>query len=71
MTEHVREDHQTSLPLSLHNFESFVESTFIKFLQEHKLTGGSVSTGAGEKATVTMDKHGYYRVKYTKVKDNL
>lgn len=56
---------------SIGHFENFIETTFIKFLQAHKLESGSISNGCGEKAVVSMDKHGFYKIKYSKVKDNL
>lgn len=56
---------------SIEHFENFVENEFINFLQLHKLEGGSIKNGIGDKATVSVDKHGFFKVKYTIVKDNL
>jgi hypothetical protein len=53
------------------DFENFVEGDFISFLEKYGLESGSVSNGYGERANVTKDKHGFFKVRYSKVKDNL
>lgn len=57
--------------LAIRDFENFVESVFLNFLISNRLEGGSLNNGYGEKAVVTKDKHGFFRVKYTKQKDQL
>jgi hypothetical protein len=75
MEEMLREDVEPTLPSSppkaVKDFENFVEHDFINFLQANRLEKGSISNGCGESATVRTDKHGFYKVKYSKVKDNL
>lgn len=56
---------------SVDNFEHFVEHDFINFLQANKLESGTIKNAVGDKAVVSVDKHGFYKVKYTIVKDNL
>jgi hypothetical protein len=43
-------------------FEKFVNDTFVNFLKEHGLASGTISNGCGSKATVTRDKHGFYKI---------
>jgi hypothetical protein len=67
----MKETSVPTIPKSVTHFENFVESTFINFMIANKLEAGSISNGCGEKAIVTTDKHGFYKVRYTKTKENL
>jgi len=47
------------------DFEEIVRESFLAFLVENKLAKGTIDDGCGNKATVTKNKHGFFKVLIT------
>ena len=46
-------------------------SDMIEFMKERGLARGTISDGCGNSVTVIKDKHGFYKTKITKLKENV
>lgn len=45
-------------------FADYVEKTLIPQMKEFGIVSATVKTAVGDKAVVSVDKHGFYKIKY-------
>lgn len=50
-------------------FQDQIEDCFLPHMREFELTKMTVLNGLGDKAEIKRDKHGYYSIKYTYIKE--
>jgi hypothetical protein len=52
-------------------FKQFVEDFFLPLVKTFEMTKATVQNGLGDKATIKRDKHGFYQIKFTYVKEQV
>jgi hypothetical protein len=54
----------------MNDFSSTVENVFVEEMKKHGITKCTVQNATGDKAIISRDKHGFYKIKYTYEKDH-
>ncbi|MEC0276914.1 hypothetical protein [Peribacillus frigoritolerans] len=53
------------------DFADYITDHLLPQMKRFQIKKASVSNGFGDKATITRDKHGFYKVKFEYVKEQL